>query len=59
MRIIVEAFKESLEIGLAKHGQIVVRIPLPWLVPSRVRDSRALLHVLGEIQWCAIPSNAE
>ncbi|KAL7284867.1 hexokinase [Trametes coccinea BRFM310] len=27
MRIIVEAFKESLELGLAKHGQVVPMIP--------------------------------
>lgn len=27
MRMIVEAFKESLEVGLAKHGQIVPMIP--------------------------------
>ncbi len=25
MRIVVEAFKESLELGLSKHGQVVVR----------------------------------
>lgn len=25
MRIVVEAFKESLELGLAKNGQVVVR----------------------------------
>ena len=48
MRIIVEAFKESLETGLAKNGQIVVRISLPLLALFRVCDPRALTPVLGE-----------
>ena len=36
MRMIVEAFKESLELGLSKHGQVVVSIvkhPLPSTHP--------------------------
>lgn len=27
MRMIVEAFKDTLELGLSKHGQVVVRPP--------------------------------
>lgn len=37
MRMIVEAFKETLELGLQKHGQIVVR--LSRLASQRSRSS--------------------
>jgi hypothetical protein len=30
MRIIVEAFKDTLELGLQKHKQVVVRIGYPY-----------------------------
>ena len=38
MRIIVEAFKDALELGLAKHGQIVVRIALQIYLYSELTD---------------------
>ena len=35
MRMIVEAFKDSLELGLQKENQVVVRITSPIVVPLR------------------------
>ena len=38
MRMIVEAFKDSLELGLAKPDQIVVSLPFLRAFASRRRD---------------------
>lgn len=39
MRMIVEAFKDSLELGLSKPGQVVVSPPSSSLLPFSINQS--------------------
>ena len=44
--MIVEAFKETLELGLAKHGQVVVRIYIIYLSLARELGKYLFLHFI-------------